>query len=109
MCECVCVHVHTHPLSHARLFATLWTVARQAPLFHWTLQARILEWVTISFSRGSSQPRDQTHISCISCIRKWVLYQLSHLLLERISTSESVCISHSCVQLFATPGTVAGR
>ena len=28
-------------------------------------QARILEWVAISFSRGSSQPRDQTHISCI--------------------------------------------
>ena len=27
-------------------------------------QARILEWVAISFSRGSSQPRDQTHISC---------------------------------------------
>ena len=34
-------------------------------------QARILEWVAISFSRGSSQPRDQTHISCIS---KQVLY-----------------------------------
>ena len=28
------------------------------------LQARILEWVTISFSRGSSQPRDQTRVSC---------------------------------------------
>ena len=28
------------------------------------LQARILEWVTISFSRGSSRPRDQTRISC---------------------------------------------
>ena len=32
------------------------------------LQARILEWITISFSRGSSWPRDQTHISCISYI-----------------------------------------
>ena len=29
-------------------------------------QARILEWVAISFSRGSSQPRDQTCISCIT-------------------------------------------
>ena len=27
------------------------------------LQARILEWVAISFSRGSSRPRDQTHVS----------------------------------------------
>ena len=30
---------------------------------HGILQARILEWVTISFSRGSSQPRDQTQVS----------------------------------------------
>ena len=29
------------------------------------LQARILEWAAISFSRGSSQPRDQTWVSCI--------------------------------------------
>ena len=28
-------------------------------------QARILEWVAISFSRGSSRPRDRTHTSCI--------------------------------------------
>ena len=31
---------------------------------HGIFQARILEWVTIPFSRGSSQPRDQTQISC---------------------------------------------
>ena len=29
------------------------------------LQARILEWVAFPFSRGSSQPRDQTQVSCI--------------------------------------------
>ena len=33
---------------------------------HGILQARILEWVPISFSRGSSQPRDQTRVSCVS-------------------------------------------
>ena len=32
---------------------------------HAILQARILEWVAIFSSRGSSQPRDQTHVSCI--------------------------------------------
>ena len=32
------------------------------------LQARILGWVAMRFSRGSSQPRDQIHVSCISCI-----------------------------------------
>ena len=38
---------------------------------HGISQARILEWVAISFSRGSSQPRDQTHVSCIDSL---VLY-----------------------------------
>ena len=38
-------------------------------------QARILEWVAILSSRGSSQPRDQTHVSYISCIGGQVLYQ----------------------------------
>ena len=32
----------------------------------WDFQARILEWVAISFSRGSSWPRDQTLVSCIA-------------------------------------------
>ena len=32
---------------------------------HRILQARILEWVAIPFSRGSSWPRDRTHFSCI--------------------------------------------
>ena len=38
------------------------------------LQARILEWVVISCSRGSSQPRDQTCVSYVSCIGRQVLY-----------------------------------
>jgi len=33
---------------------------------HGILQARIPEWVVIPFSRGSSQPRDQTQVSCIA-------------------------------------------
>ena len=37
-------------------------------LVYGLLQARILEWVaTVSFSRGSSQPKDLTRISCVSC------------------------------------------
>ena len=41
---------------------------------HGILQARILEWVAIPFSRGSSQPKDQTRVSCISCIGRQILY-----------------------------------
>ena len=53
-------------LSRVRLFATPWTVACQAPLSMGILHARILEWVAIPFSRGSSQPRDQTRVSFIA-------------------------------------------
>ena len=35
-------------------------------IIHGILQARILEWVALPFSRGSSQPRDQTQVSCIA-------------------------------------------
>ena len=35
---------------------------------HGILQARILEWVAISSSRGSSWPRDRTHIPYVSCV-----------------------------------------
>ena len=38
-------------------------------------QARILEWVAISSSRGSSRPRDWIWVSCIG---RWILYRLSH-------------------------------
>ena len=44
-------------LSCVQLFVTPRTVALQDPL-SMEFQARILEWVAISFSRGSSQPRD---------------------------------------------------
>ena len=39
-------------------------VARQAPLSMGILHVRMLEWVAISFSRGSSWPRDRTCVSC---------------------------------------------
>ena len=45
-------------LSHVQPFATLWTVARQAPMFMRILEARILKWVAMPPSRGSSQSRD---------------------------------------------------
>ena len=36
------------------------------------LQTRILEGVATSSSRGSSRPRDQTHVSCVSCTGRWI-------------------------------------
>ena len=49
-------------LSHVRFFVTAWTIHT----IHEILQARILEWAAFPFSRGSSQPRDQTQVSHIA-------------------------------------------
>ena len=49
--------------SHVWLFATLWTVGRQAPLSIGILQARILEWVAMPSSKESSQPRNRIQVS----------------------------------------------
>ena len=46
--------------------ATPWTVACQALLSMRILQARILELIAMPCSRGSSQPKDQTQVSCIA-------------------------------------------
>ena len=55
--------VYAQSLSHVQLFVTPGTVALQAPLSMGILQARILEWVAMPSSRGSSQPKDQTQVS----------------------------------------------
>ena len=58
------------------------TVACQAPLSmgfprqeYWSCQ--------YSFSRGSFQPRDGTHVSCVSCLGRWILYHYCHLGIPR--------------------------
>ena len=57
---------------------------------HEILQVRILEWVVIFSSMGSSRPRGQTQLSCVFCIDRWILYHWSVQSLSR-------------VWLFATP------
>ena len=52
--------------SHVQLFMTLQTIALQASLSMGIVQARILEWVAMPSSRGSSQPRDWTQVSHIA-------------------------------------------
>ena len=46
---------------------------------HGISQARTVEWAAISFFRGSSQPRDRTCVSYVSCIGRQVLYHYHHL------------------------------
>ena len=68
---CRCCH-----FSHVQLFATPWTVVFHAPLPMGILEARILEWVVMPSSRGSSRPRYGT---CVSCIGRQVSYHWHHL------------------------------
>ena len=59
---------------------------------HGTYQARILEWVAISYSRGSSQSGDPKGISCFSSTGRQILYHCA------------TCVSHSLTGFQATSG-----
>ena len=67
VCVCVCVCEVTSVVSDS---VTPWTSPPGSSV-HGILQARILEWVAMPSSRGSSPPRDQTQVSYISCIGRW--------------------------------------
>ena len=51
---------------------------------HGILQARILKWVAFPFSRGPSQPRDRTQVSCIAGEFTWVYLSFSPLRLASL-------------------------
>ena len=59
----ICISKCCAVLSHVWLFATPWTITRQAPPSMGILWARILEWFAMPSSRGSSKPRNQTQVS----------------------------------------------
>ena len=60
--EGACMHACSL-LSDSLLYHGLWLTRLLSP---WDSPGKILEWVVISSSRGSSPPRDQTHVSCSS-------------------------------------------
>ena len=72
---------------------------------HGILQARILEWVAFPFSRGSSQPRNQTWVSCIAgrFFTTWAM----RAGLSKLFYQDIVVQSLSQVWLLVTPWTVA--
>ena len=72
VCVCVCVCVRARARARTKLVQSCPTLCNSMDCslsgssVHRIFQARILEWVAVPFSRGSSQPRDQTQVSCIS-------------------------------------------
>ena len=71
LCMCTCVHVYT--LSYVWLCDPM-VCGPPGSSVHGISQARILELVAISSSMGSSQPRDRTCISYVSCIGRQIHY-----------------------------------
>ena len=60
--------------SQVQLFCDCMDCSPPDSSVHGISQARILEWVAVSFSRGSSRLRDWTPVSCVSCIGRQILY-----------------------------------
>ena len=77
VCVCACMHI----CSQSCLSVTPMDCSPPDSFVHGIFQARILEWVAISFSRGSFQPRDRNHVSWVTCQWKWKWKLLSHVLL----------------------------
>ena len=71
---------------------------------HEILQARILEWVAIPFSRGFSQPRDQTWVSCFvgRFITVWATRE-AHMCSCCCSVAQ-LCLTHCNLMDCSTPG-----
>ena len=81
---CLCMYIYTHMHTHVSIYVctqTLPICAQACPTLcdpvdcslpgcsvHGILQAIILEWLAVSFSRVSSQLRDGTQVSCIAGI-----------------------------------------
>ena len=64
----------THLQSYLTLLRPYGLYSLPGSSVHGILQERILEWVTMPSSRGSSQSRDQTQVSYVFCIDRRVLY-----------------------------------
>ena len=69
--KCCCFFLVLSPKSCLTLCDPMELCSLPGSSVHGIFQARILEWAAISSSRGSSQPRDRTNVSFISCIGRW--------------------------------------
>ena len=74
VCVCVCVCTHARGMLSGVQLCNAMDYSPPGPSVLWIFQARTLEWVAISCSRGSSWSRDQTHFSCFSCVGRQILY-----------------------------------
>ena len=81
----------------------------QNPLQYWKVisfqlikingkKKRIVEWVTVSYSRGSSRPRGRTHVFCVSCTGRQILYHWATW--EALLRTEMLIINSKLFKVF---------
>ena len=94
----VCVHVCS--LRRVQLFGNPMDCSLPHTV-HGISQGKNMEWVAVSFSRGSSQPRVGTRVSCISCLGRWIPchyttweapYLCTHVNIYVLLTVQGVCV-----------------
>ena len=66
---------------------------------HGIFQARVLEWVAISFSKGSSWPRDQTQVFCIAG-RRFTLWATREAYFIEVLLKSSTIVTELSISLF---------
>ena len=69
----IAVGVCAQSLSRVQLFEGPMDYSPPGSFAHVIFQAWILEWVAVYFFRGSSRPRDRTHVSYVLCIGRQIL------------------------------------
>ena len=100
----VSIHTVVESLSHVWLFCDPMDSSPPGLSVHEISSARILEWIAISFSRGSSQIRDLTQVFCIG---RQTLYHCRFLTTEYILVFQATLFSltlFSLHDLIYTPG-----
>ena len=92
VCVCVCVLV----AQSCQTLCNSMDCSSPGSSVHGTFQARMLEQVAISSSRGPSQPRDGTLVSCISCIagRFFTCWAIKEALIKNQFSKDILAVTH---------------
>ena len=100
VCVCACAHSCTQSLSRVWLCNPL-DYSLSGSSVHGIFQARILEWVAISSSRGSFRSRDRTHVSRIAgFFYHWAAWkaQSYHVKVKAAQSCPTLCVPMDCSQ-----------
>ena len=107
MSACVCVCMLSHSVKSYPTLCNPMDCSPPGSSVHGISQARILVWVAMISSRGSSWPWDWTHVSCVPCIDRQILYHFAtweaptHLSFEVSSWEKGDTIEMERVGIFS--------